>query len=114
MSSHEAATASDAVSPGTSEPRQHSLSVTLRFRVPFQTRWGENLVLCGDDDRLGAWEPARGIWMQCFHAGDLLLWQVRVFPGVTGLLSCLCIPVPMGAAGATSVEAVGGSAKQQG
>jgi hypothetical protein len=53
---------------------QHS--VTLRFRVPFPTRWGENLVLCGDDDRLGAWEPARGSWMQCFHVGDVLVWQV--------------------------------------
>ena len=60
--------------PAPSAVAQHS--VTLRFRVPFPTRWGENLVLCGDDDRLGAWEPARGSWMQCFHVGDVLVWQV--------------------------------------
>ncbi len=59
-----------------STPRRRP-SVTLRFRVPFPTRWGENLVLCGDDDRLGGWEPARGAWMQCLHVGDLLVWQVQ-------------------------------------
>ena len=67
--------------PGSSPPgggvRPRSPRVTLRFRVPYATQWGENLVLTGDDDRLGAWEPARGSWMQCTHVGDELIWQAR-------------------------------------
>lgn len=37
--------------------------------------WGENLVLCGDDERLGGGEPGRGTWMQCTHVGSTLVWQ---------------------------------------
>jgi hypothetical protein len=64
-------------SPPVGAPRSRVPRVTLRFRVPYATVWGENLVLCGDDDRLGAWEPARGSWMQCTHVGDELIWQAR-------------------------------------
>jgi len=68
----------EALSPSPSAGALRSRkSVTLRLRVPFPTRWGENLVLCGDDERLGAWEPSRGTWMQCLHVGDLLVWQAR-------------------------------------
>ena len=49
----------------------------VRFRVPFPTRWGENLVVSGDHEFLGEWEPKRGAWMSCSHEGDLLVWQAR-------------------------------------
>lgn len=51
---------------------------TIRFRVAFPTRWGENLVVSGSDVRLGAWDSKKGLWMSCHHVGDLLVWQARL------------------------------------
>ena len=73
----DAAPSPASASPPAGAPVARSPRVTLRFRVPYATVWGENLVLVGDDDRLGAWEPARGSWMQCTHVGDQLIWQAR-------------------------------------
>ena len=73
----DASPAPAAASPPAGAPVARTPRVTLRFRVPYATVWGENLVLCGDDERLGAWEPARGSWMQCTHVGDQLIWQAR-------------------------------------
>jgi len=39
--------------------------VTLRFRVKYWTVWGQNLVLCGSDPRLGAWDVRKGVFMHC-------------------------------------------------
>ena len=50
---------------------------TVRFRVAFPTKWGENLVVSGSDVRLGAWDSKKGLWMSCHHVGDLLVWQAR-------------------------------------
>lgn len=53
---------------------------TVRFRVAFPTKWGENLVVSGSDVRLGAWDAKKGLWMSCHHVGDLIVWQARCRP----------------------------------
>eukprot|EP00227_Mantoniella_beaufortii_P021056 CAMPEP_0197575278 /NCGR_PEP_ID=MMETSP1326-20131121/731_1 /TAXON_ID=1155430 /ORGANISM="Genus nov. species nov., Strain RCC2288" /LENGTH=117 /DNA_ID=CAMNT_0043138017 /DNA_START=191 /DNA_END=540 /DNA_ORIENTATION=+ len=53
--------------------------VTLRFRVKYWTVWGQNLVLCGSDPRLGAWDVRKGVFMHCHHVGEEeLLWTGKV------------------------------------
>jgi hypothetical protein len=52
--------------------------VTLLFSLPFSTVWGENLVLVGDEERLGGWQVARGVRLQCHHVGEALVWRARV------------------------------------
>jgi len=41
------------------------LSMAVQFRVRYWTEWGQNLVICGADPRLGGWDPRKGVWMQC-------------------------------------------------
>ena len=50
--------------------------VTVRFRLPYPTRWGENLLVCGSEE-LGGWDAKRGLWMSCQHEDDVLVWQAR-------------------------------------
>ena len=59
--------------------------VTLLFRLPFRTVWGENLVLVADEERLGGWEVGRGAPLACHHVGDELVWQALLT--VSGLTS---------------------------
>jgi hypothetical protein len=39
--------------------------VSVRFRVKYYTVWGQNVVVCGSDPRLGAWDVRKGVWMHC-------------------------------------------------
>jgi hypothetical protein len=52
--------------------------VTLLFSIPFNTVWGENVVLVGDEERLGGWEACRGVRLQCHHVGSALVWRARM------------------------------------
>ena len=55
----------------TSTPR-----VTLLFRVPYMTQWGQNLVVVGAGERLGEWKARAGPWMGCSFEGETLVWTV--------------------------------------
>ena len=50
--------------------------VTLLFRVPYMTQWGQNLVVVGAGERLGEWEARAGPWMGCSFEGETLVWTV--------------------------------------
>jgi hypothetical protein len=39
--------------------------MSVQFRVKYWTEWGQNLVVCGPDARLGAWDVRKGVWMHC-------------------------------------------------
>jgi 4-alpha-glucanotransferase len=41
--------------------------MTVKFRVKYYTKWGENLVVCGPSDAFGNWDAAKGLWMTCEH-----------------------------------------------
>ena len=52
--------------------------VNVRFKLPYNTVWGQNLMILGSDPLLGTWAVKQGQWMTPHHEGDLLLWQVLV------------------------------------
>ena len=38
---------------------------TVGFRIKYWTEWGQNLVVCGNDPRLGSWDVRKGVFMRC-------------------------------------------------
>jgi len=52
--------------------------VNIRFKLPYHTHWGQNLVLIGSDALLGAWAVEKGQSMTPHQEGDVLVWQVSI------------------------------------
>lgn len=52
-----------------------SNSVTLCFKIPYYTEWGQNILLCGSEPALGAWNVKRGLLLKPSHYGDELIWS---------------------------------------
>ncbi|KAH7331911.1 hypothetical protein KP509_20G057000 [Ceratopteris richardii] len=60
----------------------HRKLVTLRFRLPYYTQWGQNLVILGSETAFGSWDPASAFSMSPQHDGDVLFWiaSMQVVP----------------------------------
>ncbi|KAI8562556.1 hypothetical protein RHMOL_Rhmol03G0044400 [Rhododendron molle] len=52
-------------------------SVGLSFRIPYNTQWGQSLVVCGSESVLGSWNVKRGLALSPQHQGDELIWRGR-------------------------------------
>ena len=52
--------------------------VNVRFKLPYMTHWGQNLMIVGSDALLGAWIVEKGQSMTAHHEGDVLVWQVSI------------------------------------
>jgi len=53
--------------------------VTLSFRLPYLTQWGQNLMVCGSDPALGAWKTKQGLRMTPrLQAADVLFWHATL------------------------------------
>jgi hypothetical protein len=53
--------------------------VTLSFRLPYFTQWGQNLMVCGSDPALGAWKTKQGLRMSPrLQAADALVWHATL------------------------------------
>jgi 4-alpha-glucanotransferase len=53
--------------------------VTLSFRLPYFTQWGQNLMVCGSDPALGAWKTKQGLRMTPrLQAADVLFWHATL------------------------------------
>lgn len=50
-------------------------SVTLCFKIPYYTQWGQQILVCGSEPTLGAWNVKRGILLKPSHRGDELIWS---------------------------------------
>ncbi|KAG5556044.1 hypothetical protein RHGRI_006613 [Rhododendron griersonianum] len=50
-------------------------SVGLSFRIPYNTQWGQSLVVCGSESVLGSWNVKRGLALSPQHQGDELIWR---------------------------------------
>ncbi|XP_051149443.1 4-alpha-glucanotransferase DPE2 isoform X2 [Andrographis paniculata] len=55
-----------------------SNSVTLCFKIPYYTQWGQHLLVCGSEPVLGAWNVKRGLLLKPSHQGDELIWSGSV------------------------------------
>lgn len=49
-------------------------SVSVRFRLPYYTQWGQSLVVCGSESLLGSWNVKKGLLLSPVHQGDQLIW----------------------------------------
>lgn len=50
-------------------------SVTVTFRIPYYTQWGQSLLVCGSVPLLGSWEVSRGIVLTPTHQDSELVWR---------------------------------------
>lgn len=48
--------------------------VSVSFRIPYYTQWGQSLVVCGSEPVLGSWNVKRGLLLSPVHQGDELIW----------------------------------------
>lgn len=53
-------------------------SVTLVFRLPYYTQWGQSLLVCGSEPVLGSWNVKQGLALGPSHEGDELIWCGKV------------------------------------
>lgn len=61
-------------------------SVTVSFRIPYYTHWGQSLLVCGSEPVLGSCDVKKGVLLTPSHHGDELIWRgsVTVPRGYTG------------------------------
>lgn len=50
-------------------------SVTVTFRIPYYTQWGQSILVCGSMPLLGSWNVKRGILLTPLHQGNELVWR---------------------------------------
>lgn len=62
----------------TALPYRKFSRITLRFRMSFYTKWGENLLICGSDSLFGSGDVKKGMWMTPHHEGEDLVWYAVV------------------------------------
>ncbi|KAL7134275.1 hypothetical protein ABFS83_11G015800 [Erythranthe nasuta] len=50
-------------------------SVIVSFRIPYFTHWGQQILVCGSERVLGAWNVKKGLLLKPSHEGDELIWS---------------------------------------
>ncbi|GMH29429.1 hypothetical protein Nepgr_031272 [Nepenthes gracilis] len=53
-------------------------SVSVTFRVPYYTHWGQSLLVCGSEPLLGSWNVKKGLLLSPWHNGNELIWRGSV------------------------------------
>ena len=58
-------------------------SITLIFRIPYFTHWGQSLLISGSEPVFGSWDVKGGLLLSPKHKGNELLWcgQITVASG---------------------------------
>uniref|UniRef100_A0A803LZX8 4-alpha-glucanotransferase n=1 Tax=Chenopodium quinoa TaxID=63459 RepID=A0A803LZX8_CHEQI len=49
-------------------------SVSVNFRIPYFTHWGQSLLVCGSVPSLGSWNVRRGLLLSPISQGSELIW----------------------------------------
>jgi 4-alpha-glucanotransferase len=52
-------------------------SVTILFKIPYYTQWGQSLVIAGSDPIFGSWNLKQAISMDPVHQGSELVWCAK-------------------------------------
>jgi hypothetical protein len=50
-------------------------AVTVTFKIPYFTHWGQQLLVCGSAPVLGSWNVKKGLLLKPFHRDDELIWS---------------------------------------
>ncbi|XP_008796184.1 4-alpha-glucanotransferase DPE2 isoform X2 [Phoenix dactylifera] len=53
-------------------------TVTLLFKLPYYTQWGQSLLISGSEAVLGSWNVKKGLVLSPFHQGNELIWCGRI------------------------------------
>ena len=53
-------------------------SVTVSFRIPYYTKWGQHLLVCGSEPILGAWNVKKGLLVSRYNQDGELIWSGRI------------------------------------
>lgn len=53
-------------------------TVTLLFKLPYYTQWGQSLVIAGSEQALGSWNVKQGLSLSPVHQDKELFWCGRV------------------------------------
>ncbi|MQL94315.1 hypothetical protein Taro_026964, partial [Colocasia esculenta] len=63
------------VAPHPASSKKNSLeTVTLVFRIPYYTQWGQSLLVSGSEPVLGSWNVKHGLLLSPMHQGEELVW----------------------------------------
>ncbi|ONM60886.1 4-alpha-glucanotransferase DPE2 [Zea mays] len=65
--------------------KKHLNSVTLLFKLPYYTQWGQSLLIAGSEPALGSWNVKQGVSLSPVHQDSELIWcgSVSVVAGFT-------------------------------
>jgi len=55
-----------------------SSTVTVTFRLPYYTQWGQSLLISGSHPVLGSGNVKQGLALSPFHQGDELIWCGKI------------------------------------
>ncbi|GAV89138.1 CBM_20 domain-containing protein/Glyco_hydro_77 domain-containing protein [Cephalotus follicularis] len=50
-------------------------SVTVSFRLPYYTHWGQSILVCGSEPVLGSWIVKKGLLLSPVHQENELIWS---------------------------------------
>ncbi|KAK3163987.1 hypothetical protein QOZ80_1AG0011050 [Eleusine coracana subsp. coracana] len=53
-------------------------TVTLLFKLPYYTQWGQSLLIAGSEPALGSWNVKQGLVLSPVHQDNELIWCGRV------------------------------------
>jgi len=52
--------------------------VTLLFKLPYYTQWGQSLLIAGSEPALGSWNVKQGLSLSPVHQDNELIWCGKV------------------------------------
>ncbi|KAL5994695.1 4-alpha-glucanotransferase dpe2 [Asimina triloba] len=58
-------------------------SVSLAFRLPYFTQWGQSILVSGSEPVLGSWNVKQGLLLSPTHQGGELVWSGRIAVPIT-------------------------------
>ncbi|CAL5085294.1 unnamed protein product [Urochloa decumbens] len=75
----------DMASSGPTSGKKSLNTVTLLFKLPYYTQWGQSLLISGSEPALGSWNVKQGLSLSPVHQDNELFWcgTVSVAAGFT-------------------------------
>lgn len=59
---------------GSTSGKKSLNSVTLLFKLPYYTQWGQSLLIAGSEPALGSWNVKQGVSLSPVHQDSELIW----------------------------------------
>jgi hypothetical protein len=66
------------VNPGSVSGKKSLNAVTVLFKLPYYTQWGQSLLIAGSEPALESWNVKHGLALSPVHQDNKLFWCGRV------------------------------------